>query len=128
MGFGEVFDGICGKNGWPVRGSEATLSLTGGRSQKVLWTQFRHEGKDMARLHSTIGAAGTDAPVRLESAALRLNFNLPHGAIAIHEGNLVLCETFLVADADPGEVESSVRFIAEMADRYEKQIFGTDRN
>ena len=127
MRFGEVFNGVCGKNGWSVKGSEATLSLPGGRSQKVLWTQFRHEGKDLARLHSVIGAAGADAPVRLESA-LRLNFNLPHGAIAIHEGRLVLCETFLVAEADPGEVESSIRFIAEMADRYERQIFGTDRN
>lgn len=127
MKFESVLKEVCEANGWALAGSEATISLPGGRSQKVRWEKFGHEGREMARLYTSIGGGESLTSIRLESA-LRLNFSLPHGAFALNQGKLVMTETFLVADADASEVESSMRFLAEAGDRYEKLIFGTDRH
>jgi len=126
MAFDELVRQVCAKNGWKAGESEATVPL-GGRSQRVAWMPFRHGSAEMVRLFSLIGGGEALSPTRYE-AALALNFNLPHGALAIHEKKLVMTDTFLVSEADAAEVEGSIRFIAEMADRYEKFIYGQDRN
>jgi hypothetical protein len=88
---------------------------------------FDHEGQEMARLYSYVGSSAALSQTRLE-AALRLNFGLPHGALAVHEGKLVLTDTFLVAEADDAEVQSSVEFLSDLADRYERLIYGADQH
>jgi hypothetical protein len=127
MSFEDLFKQVCAANGWATHGNEATVTIAGGRSQRIHWQQFHHGEKDMVRLYSYIGTSEKLSQVRLE-AALRLNFSLPHGALAIHSEKLVMTETFLVSDADLAEVESAVRFLSEMADRYEKLIYDADRH
>jgi hypothetical protein len=127
MAFEDLFKQVCTANGWTTHGNEATVTIPGGRSQRIHWQQFSHEDKDMVRLYSFIGTSDKLSQVRLE-AALRLNFSLPHGALAVHAEKLVLTETFIVSEADPAEVESAIKFLSDMADRYEKLIYDADRH
>ncbi len=127
MSFEQLFEKVCAKNNWSQSGDGAELVLPGGRKQRVLIQRFQHGSDDMARAYSVVGGAEEMSATRLTSA-LSLNFNLPYGALAIHGGKLVMTDTFLIRDADEGEVEASIRFLAETADRYEKQIYHTDEN
>ena len=60
--------------------------------------------------------------------ALESNAGLAHGALAVHGGELVMVDTLMLKDADPGEVEASISYLAETADRYEKILFDTDEH
>jgi hypothetical protein len=123
----DVFQKVCEKNQWPCDGRKAQIKLPGGRAQTVSLETFVHGEERMARVSTVIGTRETLSEARLE-AALKLNFSLPHGAMALKDEKLVLVDTFLVRDADEGEVEASVRFLAGTADRYEKLIYRTDEN
>ena len=123
----ELFQNVCNKQGWPLEGDQAQITLDGGRKQGVTLQTFAHENDQMVRAYTTIGSSDALSEVRLRSA-LSLNFGLPHGALAVHEGQLVMTDTFLLKDADEDEVEASMRFLAKQADRYEKVIYGTDAN
>lgn len=127
MAIPEVFQKVCSRNGWSCEGNQAEIALEGGRKQKVFLETFVHESDQMARAFTKIGDIGAESGPRMESA-LSLNFSLPHGALAIHDGQLVMTDTFLIKDADEDEVEASIRFLATTGDRYEKLIYGTDEN
>ncbi len=127
MAIPEVFQKVCDKNGWSLGGNTVEITLDGGRRQRVFVETFRHEDDEMARAFTVVGSSEDLSQTRAQSA-LGLNFGLSHGALAIHEGNLVMTDTFLIKDADEDEVEASVRFLSKTADRYEKLIYGTDHN
>lgn len=127
MAIPEVFRRVCDANGWSLEGNEAQIILDGGRKQTVFLETFGHEGDEMARAYTIVGTADVLTPTRL-SSALRLNSGLPYGALAIHEGKLVMADTFLLKDADEDEVKASILFIASSSDRYERLIYGTDEN
>ena len=127
MAIPEVFQKVCDRSGWSLEGNEVQIAVDGGRQQTIRVETFDHEGGEMARAYTVVGSAEVLTPTRLESA-LRLNFGVPHGALAMHEGHLVMTDTFLVKDADHDEVKASILFIARAADRYEKLIYGTDEN
>ena len=55
-----------------------------------------------------------------------INFSLPHGAMAVRSDELVMVDTLILADADPGEIEASLEYLAATADHYEASIFGPD--
>ena len=38
----------------------------------------------------------------------------------------MMVDTLMLSDADPGEVEASIRYLAQTADYYERVIFETD--
>ena len=61
-----------------------------------------------------------------ERSLLEENASLSYGAFAIRTGNLVVVDTQLIEDADPGEVGSALSNIAAVADRYERELFGHD--
>lgn len=127
MAIPEVFRKVCDSNGWPLEGNEARITIDGGRKQTVFVETFRHEGDEIARAYTVVGSADVLTPTRLESA-LRINFGLPHGALAVHAGKLVMTDTFLIDDADADEVKASILFISRASDRYEKLIYKTDEN
>ena len=127
MAIPEVFQKVCDKNGWSMDGNAAEITLDDGRRQRVFVEVFSHEDDKMARAFTVIGSSEALSQTRAQSA-LGLNFGLSHGALAIHDGNLVMTDTFLIKDADEDEVEASVRFLSKTADRYEKLIYGTDHN
>ena len=127
MALHEIFKKVCEMKKWALQGDTIEILLDGDRMQKITIVPFKHNGVAMARAFSKIGSAEDLPEMRLKSA-LSLNFNMPHGALALNEGMLVLTDTFLLRDADEGEVAASLRYLAETADRYEKEIYGQDRN
>jgi hypothetical protein len=123
----DIFRQACEKNGWACDGNSAKVDLGGGRAQTIFVDAFVHEGEQMARAYSVIGKSGELSETRTK-AALSINFNLAHGALAIREEKLVMTDTFVLEDADIGEVEASLRFLGATADKYEKVLFGTDQH
>jgi len=59
--------------------------------------------------------------------ALRINAELAHGCLAVHDDDLVMTDTLMLRDADSAEIEASIGYLAETADYYEKSIFETDQ-
>ena len=127
MALPDIFQKVCGKKKWAVQGDDIEILLEGDRMQRISVVPFKHEQKQMIRVFSKIGSAESLSESRLKSA-LSLNFNMPHGAIALNAGMLVVADTFLLKDADEGEVESSLQYLAATADRYEKLIYGKDQH
>jgi Putative bacterial sensory transduction regulator len=124
---GSLLAGVCAKNGWKAHDNEVMVPLPGGRHQGVRVESFAEAGEELVRLHSVIGRSDSMGKVRME-AALRLNGHLRHGAIAIKDGDLVLIDTLLLADLSEDELERSIQFLAQTADQYEREIFGTDEH
>jgi hypothetical protein len=123
--FPEICRSVCEARGWDLNPTGVHVPLDGGRHQIVSLEVFDHEDHELVRLMSTIGEASKLTPVRL-TIALRINAELAHGAFAVKDDHLVMVETLLLADADPGEVEASIRYLAQTADYYERVIFETD--
>ena len=88
---------------------------------------FQHEDEDRVRFFTTIGATSDLTPVRL-TIALRINAELAHGAFAVRDDDLIMVDTHMLDCVDPKEIETSIRFLAETADYYEKAIFETDEH
>jgi hypothetical protein len=125
--FGEICRRVCAEQGWDLLPNGVHVKWADGRHQVVELQLFEHEGKDLVRLISTIGATENLTPVRL-TIALRINAELAHGAFAVKDDNLVMVDTLLLNEADPGEIEESIRYLAETGDYYEKAIFETDEH
>ena len=123
----DVFRRVCEKNGWLWEGRNAQILLPGGRNQLIFMDLFKYEDEEMVRFSTNVGCKKALTQPRLE-AALSINSWIAHGALAIREDNLVMTDTFLLREADQDEVESSIRYIAKLADHYESKIYGTDQN
>jgi hypothetical protein len=116
---------VCQEQGWELRPSGVHVDLSDGRHQVVELEVFQHEQDELVRFFTTIGKTENLTPVRL-TIALRINCELAHGAFAVKNDNLVMVETLMLEDADPSEIEASIRYLAETADYYEKAIFEQD--
>ena len=64
-------------------------------------------------------------PLRLNTA-LHLNFGLPHGALALKNDRLTMVDTLLAEEPDREEIQVSLLYLAEVSDRLEASLFGTD--
>ena len=118
-------DRVCAANGWTRNRDEVVVPTEDGRSQRVVLDAFQFEDEDLVRLASTIGPTEHIDPLHLNTA-LRLNFGLPHGALALHNEQLVLVDTVLEDEPDDEEIEAVLGYLAETADHFERTIFGTD--
>ena len=78
------------------------------------------------RLHTVIGSTEHIRAERL-THALRMNFGLPHGSLAVKDEMLVMLDTQLLAEVDLGELDACMIYLAETADRFEQSMFGPDR-
>jgi hypothetical protein len=125
MDLPNIFKKVCERNGWKCLGNKAEIPLSGGRKQQVEMQLFKHANEEMVRFLTEVGSVVSLNNERA-IAALRVNANLPHGALAIAGEQLVLVDTFLLREADHDEVESSIRYLTEAADRYERLIYKTD--
>ena len=86
---------------------QVEVKLESGRRQVVQLQFFEYEGREMVRLYTVIGSTERIRPTRLQFA-LELNYALPHGAMAVKDEQLVMVDTLILADADPGELEEDV--------------------
>ena len=123
--FADICRRVCDEHGWDLLPNGVHVKWAGGRHQVVELEIFEHEQAELVRLFTTIGAIENMTPVRL-TIALRINAELAHGAFAVKNDHLVMVETLMLDDADPGETEAAIRYLAETADYYEKAIFETD--
>ncbi len=125
--FSRIYAEVCERRGWVSSSGQVDVKLDDGRHQIVRLEFFEHDGRELVRLATTIGSTRRIRTDKLADA-LRTNYRLPHGALAVHEDHLMMVDTLVVADADPGEVESSILFLAQMADQLEATMFGPDEH
>jgi len=123
--FSEVCRRICHERGWELLPSGVQLTWSDGRHQIVSLEVFDHDGTDRLRLFTTIGTTENLTPVRL-TIALRINYQLAHGAFAVKDEDLIMVDTLMLDPADEREIADAIQFLAETADYYEKAIFETD--
>jgi len=55
---------------------------------------------------------------------LRLNADMPYGALAVRDPYVILVETQLIETADPEEIRRAVYYVGKQADELEKQVYG----
>ena len=123
--FDEVLASVCREQGWKLERNRVELSIEGGRRQSVEVEPFEFSGEALVRLVSPIGPTEHIEPLHLNTA-LRLNYGLPYGALALRGDELVLIDSLMLDDVEPSEVEAVVRYLAETADHFERTLFGTD--
>ena len=124
--FSEALDRVCEAQGWTRHGARVDVPIEGGkRHQHVELDAFDFEGEDLVRVVSPVGPTTHIDPLHLNTA-LRLNYGLPHGALALHGEQLVLVDTLLADEPDAEEIEAVIDYLSETADHFEKTIFGTD--
>jgi hypothetical protein len=124
--FAQILKRVCRDRGWDLLPSGVNVSLPQDRAQliEIEFFEFKHE--ELVRLFTTIGEVDSMSAVRL-TVALRINTELAHGCLAIHEDHLVMTDTLMLRDADSAEIEASISYLAETADYYEKTLFETDQ-
>ena len=125
-GFPAILRQVCKERGWHLLPSGVQVSTGEDRHQLVGFELFHFKDEDLVRLHTTIGELEELNPVRLK-IALHINADLAHGCLAIRKDQLVMTDTLMLKDADFGEIEASIGYLAETADHYEKTIFDTDQ-
>lgn len=118
---------ICMRKNWQCDGQQATLILPGGRHQILTFEPFLFEGEEMLRVFTRVGPVAALSEVQL-SAVLGLNSSLAFGALAIVGTDLVMTETFLIKGDCQALVSYAMNFIAETADRYEREIYRTNEH
>lgn len=120
-----VVDQICQAQGWTRDRYTIVVPIDGDRHQTVSLDAFDFEDEELVRVVSPIGPTEHIDPLHLNTA-LRLNYGLPHGALAMTEDRLVLVDTMLADEPDAEEIEAVIEYLAETADHFERTIFGTD--
>ena len=125
--FGQICERVCAEEGWELLPSGIRVTGPTGRRQLVALEFFEFESEELVRLSTIIGRAGSLRKDRLLSA-LRVNAGLAHGALAVMHDDLVMTDTLMLRDADPGEIRASIAYLSQTADEYEKLIFGTDQH
>jgi hypothetical protein len=123
--FGAMCRRVCRERGWELLPSGIRVRLGSGRHQVVEIELFEARGRELVRLSTTIGSAREIGEERL-GRTLRWNADLVLGAFAVRDGDLVMTETLLLRDADEGELDAAVGYLAETADHYERLIFQGD--
>ena len=118
---------VCMRQGWQHEGSDITVNFADGRKQLVQSELYLFEGEEMIRLYTLVGPMNKLSETQL-SALLGLNSSLAFGALASFGDDLAMTETLLMRDSAHDQLGYAVRFLAEAADGYEKQIYGTDQH
>ena len=126
-GFATVCRDVCEERGWELLPSGIRVALPGGRHQLVELDFFEYATRALVRLSTRIGSEDELTNARF-SLALRLNAELAHGAFALHDSELVMLDTLVLEDTDPGELDAVVEYLAVTADRYEDRLFGRDEH
>jgi len=124
--FAQSLKRVCRDRGWDLLPTGVYVRLPNDRGQLVEIEFFQFKEEELVRLFTTIGEVESMNSVRL-TIALRINTELAHGCLAVHEDHLVMTDTLMLRDADAAEIEASIAYLADTADYYEKTIFETDQ-
>ncbi len=125
--FGRMCARVCQANRWKLLPTGVSLTLDQGRTQLVELEIFQGRDHEMVRLRTGIGPTAPLSAARAVDA-LRANATLSHGALAILDDKLIMTDTLVLADADPDELESAIRYLAVTADFYERTLYQVDES
>ena len=120
-----VLDRVCSEHGWTRDRYTLEVPVESGGRQTVLLDAFDFEDEELVRVASPIGPMELTDPLHMNTA-LRLNYGLPHGSLAMSEDRLVLVDTLLADEPDAEEIEAVIEYLAETAEYFERSIFGGD--
>ena len=123
--FESVLTAVCSQRGWGRAGDEIQVPTEEGRAQLVWVEALEFEDDVLVRFASGIGPTEHIEPLHLNTA-LRLNYGLAHGALALRGEQLVMVDTVFEDSPDAEEIEAVVEYLAESADHFERTLFGTD--
>ncbi len=116
---------VCLRKDWQCDGHQATIKLPGGRHQVLSFEPFLHYGEDMLRIYTAVGPVAPLSDIQL-NAVLGLNTSLAFGALAIAGADLVMTDTVLLKGDCHDLLALAMDFMAETADRYEREIYHSD--
>ncbi|MDH4039100.1 MAG: hypothetical protein OEW92_07365 [Gammaproteobacteria bacterium] len=116
---------VCLRNDWQCDGNQATLVIPGGRHQVLSFATFLFEGEEVLRITTAVGPVAPLSEIQL-NGVLGLNASLAFGALAILGKDLVMTDTYLLKGDCHDQLAYAMGFIAETADRYEREIYRTD--
>ncbi|MFQ5507055.1 MAG: hypothetical protein ACE5F1_19970 [Planctomycetota bacterium] len=120
-----AFHRVCDQNGWDHKPGSAVVPLPDGRKQKVFVEVVEDGGEELLRIYTVVGDASILDEIRMQ-AALKINFRMRHGALAIMDQKLVILDTFPAEGADEEVLQDSAEYMAKRADDYEKYIYRID--
>lgn len=123
--FEKVLAAVCEERGWTRDKDTVVVPTEGGREQRVNVDAFEFEDEALVRFASGIGPTRHIESLHL-TTALRLNYGLAHGALALRDEELVIVDTVLQDEPDAEEIDAVVEYLAEIADHFERTLFGTD--
>ena len=123
--FAKICRGVCESQGWELLPTGIVVRWGDGRRQVVSLEFFENEREELVRFSTTIGDVRELSREHL-AMALRANSELAHGALAIKYDQLCMTDTLILGDADPGEIEAVIAYLARTADHYEETFFRTD--
>lgn len=103
-------------------GYKLEIATEYGRSQVVNVSGGQDpEGRMLAYIWSVVcDTSAIGDPYYL----LRLNADMPYGALAVRDPHVILVETQLVETADAEEIRRAIYFVGKQADELEKQVHG----
>ena len=113
------------KNSVTTGGWELTVPMAKDRHQAVQAAAFKDGASDMVRYTSIVGNRSALDGKR-STSALEINARMPHGCLALDGENLVITATRPLNTTTAETSAQAIRYVAEMADRYERLIYGTD--
>lgn len=121
---------LAAESGWPTDRSGGTwtviVPVKDSRSQTVRIEALAAKKSQLVRFTSVIGPA-TEVTDQRPLMALKINADLALGALAISGKDLVITDTVLEG-AGAKSLVTTLLYLAEQGDRYEKLIFGADRH
>jgi hypothetical protein len=123
----KVIVDVCLRKHWQYDGRQATVTLEGGRRQIITFEEFLLDGEDMLRFFTVVGPVDILSPIQLD-AVLRLNYSHAYGAMAICGYDLIMVDTLLLKHDCHEQLAYAIQFMAETADRYEREIYRTDHH
>ena len=129
----ELVEKICELKGWEKRARTSMsawmieIPQPRGRKQDMVVTGFKDGASPMVRFTTVVGSQEKLDATRVRTA-LELNSKLPHGCLALEEGNLILTGTRPLDTTTPATSAAAIAFLAGQADMYERLIYGADEN
>jgi len=125
--FARLCERVCEEQGWKLLPTGVELRWPDGRHQLVALEFLDSEDDDLVRFSTVVGQTRSLKPDRL-MLALQANARLAHGALALRDEQLIMTDTFLLADVDAAQIRASIAYLARTADDYERIFFEADEH
>lgn len=119
------FDGLSRRNGWVVGEDKGQMVLgvptADGGQRPIVVAEFQDSSGQLAlRFWAPVAPIGKVPP----DQALKLNYQLPHGALAEKEGQVVIVATRVFNGINAADVTNVIAALAHFSGFYAKHYGG----